>query len=361
MKDQKTMSVMKRLGMTLMGVVAVTAVFSSVAFAQETPEFKLGFKLLADQIPDVVGEPLENEHWGANGDSLQQTSKGLMVWRKADNWTAFTNGSWTWINGPYGVQDRSNDERFDWEGDTNEPSEPSGEGEDPGGPNASAEPGAVDNGITIAPLLLWNGTVTLTEEFSVNGEFTEEMGGGTGTHSLNTHQTINVEIEVKNSKATGKMKIEGMKSQRDRIEAPDDCNTIAITTSDANWSGSGSGAAEVFVSALDGDRYAIEINSPQITVPMKGSTRVTVNSACNDPLDHTESSDEQEPFDGPSERVESDSVPIVSLVDGDRITQLVGSTTKTYPIKYPLGTGEVESVRKVTIKWDLRNKRSPES
>ncbi|MGI5835452.1 MAG: hypothetical protein ACOX87_03030 [Chloroflexota bacterium] len=115
MKDQKTTSVMKRLGMTLMAVVAATAVLSSVAFAQGKPEFKLGFKLLADQIPDVVGEPLENEHWGANGDSLQQTSKGLMVWRKADNWTAFTNGSRTWINGPFGVQERSNDERFPWE------------------------------------------------------------------------------------------------------------------------------------------------------------------------------------------------------------------------------------------------------
>lgn len=79
------------------------------------PSFKLGFKLLADQIPQVVGEPLENEHWGDNGDSLQQTSKGLMVWRKADNWTAFTNGSRTWVNGPHGIQERGNGERFSWE------------------------------------------------------------------------------------------------------------------------------------------------------------------------------------------------------------------------------------------------------
>ncbi|MHB1160832.1 MAG: hypothetical protein ACYC3V_10960 [Chloroflexota bacterium] len=84
--------------------------------AQSGPEFKLGFKALADQIPAVVGDPLEDEHWGANGDSLQQTSTGLMAWRKADNWTAFTNGSRTWINGPVGVQDRTNDQRFEWEG-----------------------------------------------------------------------------------------------------------------------------------------------------------------------------------------------------------------------------------------------------
>ncbi len=66
-------------------------------------------------IPDVVGQPLENEHYGANGDSLQQTTKGLLVWRKADNWTAFTDGSTTWINGPFGLQSRPNTDRFDWE------------------------------------------------------------------------------------------------------------------------------------------------------------------------------------------------------------------------------------------------------
>ncbi len=79
------------------------------------PSFALGFKALADQIPNEAGQPTEKEHYGANGDSLQRTTKGLMVWRKADNWTAFTNGSWTWINGPYGVQRRSNDTRFEWE------------------------------------------------------------------------------------------------------------------------------------------------------------------------------------------------------------------------------------------------------
>ncbi len=71
--------------------------------------------LLERLVPQVVGQPLEDEHWGANGDSLQQTTTGLMVWRKADNWTAFTNGSRTWINGPAGVQDRANDDRFPWE------------------------------------------------------------------------------------------------------------------------------------------------------------------------------------------------------------------------------------------------------
>jgi hypothetical protein len=47
-----------------------------------------------------------------------------MVWRKADNWTAFTNGSITWINGPEGVQDRPNDVRFLWERESSPPAPP---------------------------------------------------------------------------------------------------------------------------------------------------------------------------------------------------------------------------------------------
>jgi hypothetical protein len=51
----------------------------------------------------------------ANGDGLQHTSGGLLVWRKADNWTAFTDGFQTWINGPTGLQERLNTARLPWE------------------------------------------------------------------------------------------------------------------------------------------------------------------------------------------------------------------------------------------------------
>jgi hypothetical protein len=108
---------MKRLVVILAVLVSLFAT-SSAAFAQQY-EFKLGFKALADQIPEVVGQPLENEHWGPNGDSLQRTTTGLMAWRKADNWTAFTNGHMTWLNGPAGLQSRLNGQRFCWEGDAN--------------------------------------------------------------------------------------------------------------------------------------------------------------------------------------------------------------------------------------------------
>jgi hypothetical protein len=50
-----------------------------------------------------------------NGDLSQRTSKGLLVRRQSDNWTAFITGSWTWVDGPEGVAKRPNPERFDWE------------------------------------------------------------------------------------------------------------------------------------------------------------------------------------------------------------------------------------------------------
>ena len=46
---------------------------------------------------------------------MQLTTKGLLVWRKSDNFTAFTNGSQTWVNGPLGLQQRADNQRFRWE------------------------------------------------------------------------------------------------------------------------------------------------------------------------------------------------------------------------------------------------------
>ena len=78
--------------------------------------FQLGFKTLRDLIPDVVGDCLENEqHDAETGVTRQATTNGRLIWRKADNWTGFTDGERTWINGPEGLQQRLNSERFDWE------------------------------------------------------------------------------------------------------------------------------------------------------------------------------------------------------------------------------------------------------
>lgn len=102
---------------TVFALVAVSAVLvaaAGLALAQPY-EFRLGFKALADQIPGIVGQPLEDEHFDAAGNSLQQTTGGLLAWRKIDNWTSFTDGDQTWLNGPSGLQQRPNRQRFDWE------------------------------------------------------------------------------------------------------------------------------------------------------------------------------------------------------------------------------------------------------
>ena len=81
-------------------------------------QFVLGFATLRDLIGhDIVGDCLENQRFAANGNAEQQTTGGLLVWRKADNWTAFTDGYRTWLSGPNGLEQRLNTERFAWEPD----------------------------------------------------------------------------------------------------------------------------------------------------------------------------------------------------------------------------------------------------
>ena len=97
--------------------LALFLLLPSTAAASEC-QFVLGFATLRDLIGhEIVGECLENEHHNEIGDSVQQTTGGLLAWRKADNWTAFTDGYRTWINGPNGLVQRLNTERFEWEAD----------------------------------------------------------------------------------------------------------------------------------------------------------------------------------------------------------------------------------------------------
>ncbi|HEX6513522.1 MAG TPA: hypothetical protein VF157_14560 [Chloroflexota bacterium] len=78
-------------------------------------QYVLGFKTLHDLDPGDIGDCQENQSFAPNGDAQQHTSKGLMAWRKVDNWTAFTNGYMTWINGPAGLASRLNTQRLSWE------------------------------------------------------------------------------------------------------------------------------------------------------------------------------------------------------------------------------------------------------
>lgn len=94
----------------------VLGILPAYSASADSCQFVLGFATLHDMIPQIVGNCLENEHHNPeNGDGLQATTHGLMVWRKADNFTAFTDGFRSWVNGPYGLQERLNSQRFFWE------------------------------------------------------------------------------------------------------------------------------------------------------------------------------------------------------------------------------------------------------
>lgn len=94
----------------------VGLVFSFQPLLAQDCTFQLGFKTLHDLIPDIVGDCLDNEqHNSATGVTQQSTTNGQLTWRKADNWTGFTDGQHTWINGPEGLQQRPNSERLPWE------------------------------------------------------------------------------------------------------------------------------------------------------------------------------------------------------------------------------------------------------
>ena len=86
------------------------------AAASADCRFVLGFKALHAMIPDTVGACLENEqHHPIEGVTLQRTTNGLLVWHKAANRTAFTDGYRTWVRGPFGLRQRLNTEQFPWE------------------------------------------------------------------------------------------------------------------------------------------------------------------------------------------------------------------------------------------------------
>lgn len=78
-------------------------------------EFVLGFKRLHDAIPAEVGDCIDVQAFDAAGNAVQHTSQGLLIWRKADNRVTFTDGFFTWVDGPNGVRRRLNTECFTFE------------------------------------------------------------------------------------------------------------------------------------------------------------------------------------------------------------------------------------------------------
>jgi len=108
------------LGTALLASGLVTAAVAAAQsetspLSQQPLQFQQGFKTLAGMINSFAGRPMEPEQAMASGDVLQQTTTGLMVWQKASNWTGFTDGTMTWIDSPFGLLERPNDQRFAWE------------------------------------------------------------------------------------------------------------------------------------------------------------------------------------------------------------------------------------------------------
>jgi Domain of unknown function (DUF4352) len=105
-------------------LVALTApALPAAAQGAATCAFVAGFDTLRSLAgAQRVGDCLQDQQFDpATGDATQRTTGGLLVWRKADNWTAFTDGFRTWINGPTGLAQRLNSQRFTWESDAGAP------------------------------------------------------------------------------------------------------------------------------------------------------------------------------------------------------------------------------------------------
>lgn len=112
----------QRLAVATALVASSLFVSGGTTYAQAGCQFVLGFAAVRALLLSQVGQCQENQQTNVqNGDAYQRTTGGLLVWRKADNWTAFTDGHRTWINGPNGLQQRLNSERFRWEGDAGAP------------------------------------------------------------------------------------------------------------------------------------------------------------------------------------------------------------------------------------------------
>ncbi len=77
--------------------------------------FSYGFGALDTMIPNQVGGCLGDPTILSNGNTVQQTTAGLMAYNPADNVPEFTDGATTWTLGPQGLQSRPNGERFSYE------------------------------------------------------------------------------------------------------------------------------------------------------------------------------------------------------------------------------------------------------
>ncbi len=85
--------------------------------AGQAAQFHFGFAELRRQLGDTMGTPVECEHVSsANGDTVQQTSTGLAIYRKSSNTPIFTNGWRHWALTTRGL--------VVWDGESTDPPTP---------------------------------------------------------------------------------------------------------------------------------------------------------------------------------------------------------------------------------------------
>jgi hypothetical protein len=92
------------------------AVTATAAYCQpgQQPTFAMGAADLKQQLGDTMGAPLECEHAvSASGDTIQQTTTGLLMYRAATNTVMFTDGWRHWALTPRGM--------VRWEGTDTDP------------------------------------------------------------------------------------------------------------------------------------------------------------------------------------------------------------------------------------------------
>ena len=113
------------IGKRILGLLAAAPMLllpAAPAFAQTAPppcQFDVGFANLASLIPAQVGQCLAPGRASDDqGDTMQETTTGLMTWSKATNVTEFTNGTDTWVQSGYGLILRDATTSYPWEGAT---------------------------------------------------------------------------------------------------------------------------------------------------------------------------------------------------------------------------------------------------
>lgn len=105
----------------LIGLLAAVALLLAAAPAHAqtaTPgncQFQFGFATVASLIPNVVGSCVSDQRVSnPQGDTMQETTNGLLTWCKATNIVEFTNGQRTWVYSPYGLLLRDGTTSYDW-------------------------------------------------------------------------------------------------------------------------------------------------------------------------------------------------------------------------------------------------------